>query len=109
MRGDHAHPVIGAADDGWGEAIPIGDEASHGLEARVVVVLERQRVDRLVGEDGELREVDRPGALTEHATLRAALAAVLEERPGILERIGTRGVRRERLVGGERSPSRAKM
>ena len=104
MGGDHAHTVIGTADDDGCEPVPIGDEASHGLEARVVVVFERQRVDRLVGEDGELREVDRPGALAEHAALGATLPPVVEERPGILEGVRTRGVGRERLVRREGKP-----
>src|SRR5262249_53678312 len=65
------------------------------------LVAQRAGADRVLGDDDEQRGVDRVEALAQHRALAAALAAVVEEAPRILEVVAVDDAA-ERLVGGER-------
>ena len=96
-----ADQVVRALDDDRLEAVALGDQRAHAAEQIVVGLAQRQEVEVAVGEDGELREVDRVGALAQDLPLRAALAALAEEALGVAEVVRD-GVRGQRLRGRQR-------
>jgi hypothetical protein len=72
------------------------DRLLHGVEHPLLLGAERMAVDALVGDDGELRRVDRVGAFAQDLALRALLAAAGEKAARVLEIRFVVGV-----VGGE--------
>ena len=85
------------------KAPAIGDRQLHVVEDVAFLWAERMAVDAIIGDDGELRRVDRVGALAQHFALRALLAATEQESPRVLKVgfvLGVVGA--EHLRGAER-------
>jgi hypothetical protein len=98
-----ADEVVRPLDDHGGEAAALADDGGHLADLRVLLAIDREKVDLVVRDDDELREVDGVRALAQDLALRAALAAALEEGDDVREVVG-RYVRGERLHRLEREP-----
>ena len=78
------------------EAVAIRDRLLHGVENALLLPAQGVAIDPLLGDDGELRGVDRIGALAKDLSLRSLLAAAHQEAARVLEVGFVLGV-----VGGE--------
>ena len=84
MNGDDSNGVVSTFDDDGREAAALGNHLRHLAEDRVVVAVHAEVVELALGDDEELREVDRVGAFTKDRALRAALTAHRKEAAHVL-------------------------
>lgn len=101
-RDDTEEIVIDGQHD-RNESVAIRDRLLHGVENALFLPAQGVAIDPLLGDDGELRGVDRIGALAKDLSLRSLLPAAHQEAARVLEVGFVVGI-----VGGEhlRGPER---
>ncbi len=90
---DDADRVFTVADDNRVKTVALGNDIGHFLEQRGVGIVKLDAVDAVVGDNDELCQVERVGALAQDLALRAFLAAGLQEVARVLE------IRRRDIAG----------
>src|SRR5215813_8470743 len=87
----------------WREAAALRERLLHAVKHDALLIAQRVPVDALVGDDRELRRVDRVGALTQNLSLRPFLPSAKQKLPHVLKiRFFFRVIRAENLRSAER-------
>ncbi len=103
MHGDDADEVVLGREHEGRKAPALGDRQLHALQHVTLALGQGMAEHALVGDDGELRGVDRVGAFAQDFPLRSLLAAAEQEAAHILEiRLVVGVVGAKHLRGAER-------
>src|SRR5262245_56469470 len=85
MHGDDTDQIVIGRKNDRSETVAIGNCLPHAAKNTLLLLTQGVAVDPVIGDDGELRGVDRIGSLAQDFALRTFLAAVYKKFSRILK------------------------